>query len=93
MEIYFAPDRRAPLVEQNVAKLRGNYHTTAGIAETAYTAATLPFPETVQLFEQYSNALRKFQLAFIKRIMSAKQLLDGTFHPMVWVESQRYALS
>lgn len=76
MEIYFAPDRRAPLVEQNVAKLRGNYHMAVGIAETVYTAAILPFPETVQLFEEYSNALRKFQLAFIKRIMSANQLLD-----------------
>jgi hypothetical protein len=91
VNVFSAHESLVPLIEHNVAMLRGSYMAILGMAcwESVFTAATLGFPETVELPDEHRDAVRKFQLTFMRYVASARQYLNDKFHPMVWVQLQR----
>lgn len=89
VDAFPAYGRLAPLVEDNVAWLRGSYMAIPAMAywEPAFTAAT--GPSNTELSGEHREAVIKFQLGFMRYVASARQYLDEKFHPLVWTQSQK----
>lgn len=80
-----------PGLPNNLAVLRAKYMMSSSLAywDTVYSATNFRFPSPRELFEEYSEAIKKSQIAFMKTIISLRQVLDGTIHPLVWSLTQR----
>lgn len=89
VDTFPAYGRLAPMVENNVALLRGTYMAVPAMAywQFAFTAAT--GPSKAELRDEQRQAVIKFQYGFMRYVASARQYLDDRFHPLVWTQSQK----
>lgn len=86
--------RLAPLIEHNVAMLRGSYMAIPAMACWEMVLSATAFNPSGNGMEElppgHRDSVKKFQLGLMNFIASAKQYLDDKFHPMVWIQVQAY---